>query len=287
MRVRRCGDVEEYLVHAGEFLVAREAEHNLILGLCGRLRRERRPYGNDPYLAVAEEGDRVVAAVLRTPPHNLVLSEVDDAQAIEPLTESVRLAFEALPGVLGPTKPAARFVGAWEAGTGVHGRRVLAQRIYRAETVLVPRGVPGGMRPYADADRPLVLSWLDAFVAEALPEAPPEPAADLLERRLREPEGGLALWEDGEPVSFASFGGSTPNGIRVGPVYTPPERRRRGYASALVAELTRELLARGRRFCFLFTDLANPTSNTIYQEIGYRPVADVDQWAFDSGPRQD
>jgi hypothetical protein len=88
------------------------------------------------------------------------------------------------------------------------------------------------------------------------------------------------LWEDGEPVSLAAAGGPTPNGIRIGPVYTPPELRGRGYASALVAELTRVQLEGGRRFCFLFTDLANPTSNRIYQRVGYEPVTDVDQWSF-------
>ena len=83
------------------------------------------------------------------------------------------------------------------------------------------------------------------------------------------------------PTCFAGFGGRTPNGIRIGPVYTPPEQRRRGYGSALTAALTQQLLDGGRRFCFLFTDLANPTSNSIYQRIGYRPVTDVDLWAFD------
>jgi predicted GNAT family acetyltransferase len=80
---------------------------------------------------------------------------------------------------------------------------------------------------------------------------------------------------------MAGFGGLTPNGIRIGPVYTPPDERRRGYGSALTAALTQQLLDGGRRFCFLFTDLANPTSNRIYQQIGYRAVSDVDLWVFE------
>ena len=74
----------------------------------------------------------------------------------------------------------------------------------------------------------------------------------------------------------------TPTGTRVGPVYTPPERRGHGYATSLVAELTAERLAAGHAFCFLFTDLSNPTSNAIYARIGYEPIADWDQWAFQS-----
>jgi predicted GNAT family acetyltransferase len=281
LRIERCGDVEEFLGRADGFLIAREAEHNLILGLSARLRRDPQPYGYDAYLAIAEERSRVVAAALRTPPHNLVLSEIDDPRAIEPLAADAYAAFASLPGVLGPTDVAARFARAWQVLTGAQARRSMAERIYRAEAVTPPEGVSGRMRSYADdVDRDVALLWLDAFVAEALAYPPPEPTSDFLERRLSEPEGGIVLWEDGEPVSLAGFGGPTPNGIRIGPVYTPPERRRRGYASALVAELSRGLLETGRQFCFLFTDLANPTSNTIYQRVGYRPIREVDEWAF-------
>ena len=89
------------------------------------------------------------------------------------------------------------------------------------------------------------------------------------------------LWEDaGEAVALAGTTGPTPRGIRIGPVYTPPDRRGHGYASNLVAEVSQRQLASGRSFCFLFTDLANPTSNHIYQTIGYVPVVDVDQYHF-------
>lgn len=82
------------------------------------------------------------------------------------------------------------------------------------------------------------------------------------------------------PVAMAGVSGRTPSGARVGAVYTPPDRRRRGYASALVATLSQAQLDAGARFCFLFTDLANPTSNKIYQDIGYEPVCDVDEYRF-------
>ena len=137
------------------------------------------------------------------------------------------------------------------------------------------------MRPYAEPDRELALRWLDAFGTEALPDSHPGSAAGALAHRLEDPEGGYVFWEDSEPVCIAGFGGSTPNGVRIGPVYTPPELRGRGYGSALTAALTQQLLDGGRRFCFLFTDLANPTSNSIYQRIGYRPVSDVDLWSFE------
>jgi predicted GNAT family acetyltransferase len=127
-----------------------------------------------------------------------------------------------------------------------------------------------------------VLGWLDAFAAEALPhEGPDLDNADWLERRLVDPDGELLLWiDEGTPVSLAAAGGATPSGLRVGPVYTPPQRRGRGYASAVTAAVSAGALARGWEYCFLFTDLANPTSNRIYRRLGYEPVCDVDQWVF-------
>jgi uncharacterized protein len=74
-------------------------------------------------------------------------------------------------------------------------------------------------------------------------------------------------------------------GIRIGPVYTPPALRRRGYASALVTELSRRLLDSGREYCVLYTDLANPTSNRIYQEVGYERVCDSAEYVFDVASR--
>ncbi len=93
----------------------------------------------------------------------------------------------------------------------------------------------------------------------------------------------MYLWVvAGRPVSMVGVSGETPNGIRVAPVYTPPELRGRGYASALTAAVTQAQLDEGKRYCFLFTDLANPTSNHIYQAIGYEPVADASDYRFDA-----
>ena len=93
------------------------------------------------------------------------------------------------------------------------------------------------------------------------------------------------IWEKkGIPVSMAGYAGPTPNGIRIGAVYTPPEQRKKGYASAVTGGLSQHMLDLGYRFCFLFTDLLNPTSNHIYQQIGYKPVCDVDRYVFKLPP---
>ena len=89
----------------------------------------------------------------------------------------------------------------------------------------------------------------------------------------------IYLWEDDEVVSMAGYNGPTPHGIRVSAVYTPPEHRGRGYARACTAALS-QILLDSYQFCFLFTDRANATSNYIYQQIGYKPVCDVDEYRF-------
>jgi len=277
MKLTRHDSAEGFLAHAGEFLGAREAEHNLILGLSSRLRVAPLMYGEPAYFAVVEEGGRVVGATMRTPPHNLILSELDDLAAIGPLLEDARAEFGSLPGVVGPKEPVALFAQAW----GGPARLEIAQRAFRADHVDPPGGVPGRMRDYERGDRELAARWMDAFAEEALPEPPPGTSEEFVDHREEDLDGGIVVWEDeGGTVSMAGFGGRTPNGVRVGPVYTPPELRRRGYASALTAALTQRLLDGGLRFCFLFTDLSNPTSNSIYQRIGYEPVSDVDLWTF-------
>jgi predicted GNAT family acetyltransferase len=238
-------------------------------------------YGEPPYFAVAEDDGRIVGVAMRTPPHNLVLSEIEEDAAVGAFAEDARDAFDSLPGVVGPKARAAQFANAWRAATGATPRLQIAQRIFAADHVDEPRPTPGAMRDYERTDRELAIRWVDEFVAEALRDAPnPGSNADFVDGREADPDAGLVLWEDDGPVSMAGFGGRTPNGIRVGPVYTPPDLRGRGYASALTAVLTQRLLDSGRRFCFLYTDLANPTSNSIYQRIGYRAVADADLWTF-------
>ena len=184
MDVERLPDANAFLERAGDFLFAREAVHNLTLGLCSRLRTHPLLYGEQPYFAVALDGDRVMAATMRTPPHNLILTEVDDPAAIEPLADDAHAAFGSLPGVGGPREPVGRFAGIWETRSGAKAEIAMRMRIYEAEETRAPEGVAGRMRPYEDRDRELVIAWMDAFVDEAMTEPPPETSQEWLERRL-------------------------------------------------------------------------------------------------------
>lgn len=285
--VHRPRDVDAFLGMAGEFLAAREAEHNLIFGICASIRATPELFADEPprFLVATGPDGTVAGATVRTPPHNQVLSELDDPAVVDRIVDALR--DEPLPGVLGPKDHAARFAERWSGVTGHRARLAVAERIFRLDRVTPPaRPAPGAWRHPEAGDRDLIAAWLGDFVAEALPDEP-RPTTDEMRAAADRWIAGryrvLYLWEDsGRVVSLVGAGGETPNGIRIGPVYTPPDARGRGYASALTAAASQDQLDRGRRFCFLFTDLANPTSNHIYQQIGYRPVRDVDQYRFET-----
>jgi hypothetical protein len=286
LRVERPADVEAFLARAGAFLAAHEAENNLIFGICSSLRVNPTLFSEPARFAVVVEdaadagshAARIAAAALLTPPNRLVLSHVDDLEAVDALADA--LTGETLPGVLGARPAARRFAERWTARAGGSFEPRMAERIFRLSAVRPPRPTTGRMRMAEPPDRSLIVAWLRAFAAEALGETF-EDAGDAADRWIARTGRSLYLWQDGtRTVSLCGAGGVTPTGIRVGPVYTPPGERGRGYASNLVAEASQAQLDAGRRFVFLFTDLANPTSNKIYQAIGYEPVVDVDQYVF-------
>lgn len=286
LRLARFTDGAAFLEAAGPFLLEREAEHNLTLGLAAAIRDRPGRFTEAPYLgAVNDATGRVVMTALRTPPHNLVLSVVADPSAVGLIAAGVADAGHDLPGVLGPPGVAEAFARAWCEPRRLAWKVVHAERIFQLAAVVPPsRPSSGRYRPATAADHDTLVDWLVAFEREALPEMPHTTREEFADAVTTALAGGgyrtFYLWEDGDPVSLAGASGATPNGIRIGPVYTPPELRRRGYAGSLVAAVSQAQLDAGRRFCFLYTDLANPTSNKIYQEVGYRPVADANQLRF-------
>ena len=278
MDVRRFEDPAAFLAAAGPLLLADEARHNLMLGIAGTLRDHPSVYP-DYGLWVAEDGSETVGAALRTPPHNLILARPRDDSALEALAAAID---GELPGVIAARPEVEAFAAAWSAKYGATPRTARGQGIFALERVEPVSGVPGRMREAGAGDRPLVVDWWQAFLEEALGESSDrESVAHAVDHRLAAEDAGAALWEDDRTVSLAAFGNPTPNGIRIGPVYTPRELRRRGYASALTAELSERLLT-GRRFCFLYTDLANPTANKIYEQIGYQRVCEAAEIVFES-----
>ena len=283
MLVRRVDDPVAFRDAALPHLLKDEARHNLILGITSTL--IDRPHLYDVFdLWIASEDDEVAVAALRTPPLNLVLGQPASDRALDALVERLLDEGQDLPGVVASLPELDDFVGAWTMGRELDATLVLRQGIYELREVLPMPSPAGGVRPATADDRELVLRWIVDFAEEALPDPPEaERQARIVEDRLSpNDDAGIWLWEDGgEPVSMSGYGGETPNGIRIGPVYTPPALRGRGYATGLVSKQSRWLLEHGRRFCFLYTDLDNATSNALYRRIGYRMIAESGEVRFD------
>jgi predicted GNAT family acetyltransferase len=280
MNAERLHDPARFVEETTSFLQQDEPRHNLILGIADTLTSHPGLY---PELAfwVVREGEDVVACALRTAPYNLVLAQPRDDEALIALVDAIDTE---IPGVVGATPEVDAFTNAWLERTGATPRVVFEQGVYALRAVSPVPKAPGRAREAGETDYEVVREWFLAFAREAMHGDEQEPGVHerQIRQRLGSESGGFTLWEDdGVPVSMSGYGGLTPNGIRIGPVYTPPERRGRGYATSLVAEQSARLLREGRTFCFLYTDLANPTSNAIYERIGYARVCDSRQIAFE------
>jgi RimJ/RimL family protein N-acetyltransferase len=270
-------DLDAYLAAAGSFLRAHAAENTILLTAAESLRaRGPAAFGAAPPLFGwwAGPDGAAGAAFLHTPPYPVVLTAMTPSAAAALAAELADRAHET-PGVNATAGPGAAFAAAWQQRTGQASSVGMRMRLYRLGTLLPPEPPPpGGPRTASAADRDLLLAWLDAFHEEAGPAGPRE-SERAVDDRLG--FGGLTIWEHaGQPVSLAGRTRPAAGQVRIGPVYTPPELRGRGFGAGATASATRAALDGGADGVVLFTDLANPTSNTLYQRLGFRPVAD---WA--------
>jgi len=181
-----------------------------------------------------------------------------------------------LPGVNGEAATAARFAGQRTERQGSAAFPVGGQRIYALSRAPQATAAGGRMRKATFDDRDLVLAWTRSFFIDVGEDA--RDLEPMIERRLE--AGQFWLWEDGGRASMAANSEPLHGVVRVQAVYTPPERRNRGYAGACVADLSRRMQEDGHR-CILYTDLGNPTSNSVYRRIGYRAVAEGLRYQFE------
>ncbi|MDN0194058.1 GNAT family N-acetyltransferase [Streptomyces sp. S.PNR 29] len=278
-------DIDDFLARAGRFLRAEPALRTVQLTVTENLRtRGPQVYGDDPpEFGVLEREGAVRASFFRTPPYwlNLTTLTAEEADAL-----AARLAAlgRSLPGVSADRDTAAAFAAAWQRRTGATATVRQRQRLYRLGTLTVPRPVPPGRpRTAGDGDREQLVRWYEEFT-KAVGDVAVRDGSDWADARIARRD--LTFWEtpDGTPVAMAGLSPRVAGQVRVVAVYTPPHLRGRGYAGAAVAEVSRAALAAGVDDVLLFTDLANPTSNGLYQRIGYRPLADFDVYGFAADP---
>lgn len=270
MKLKHVTDASQDYERAKSFLLENEAYHSLMFGLLDTIIYSPNRFKSQPYVAIVEENEQVLAVAIQTPPRKLLLSQVEDFEAIELIAKDLHSRQAQLPGVMGIAPASKVFAQNWQALTGQSYREGTRERFFQLETVQPIPVVSGHLRQATVADQELLIDWCRAFMEEVSEEPADWEAEVVVERYLG--EGSPHFWEDNIPVSLANFYSATPNGVRINLVYTPPEYRRRGYATACVAALSQALLERGYKYCFLSADLANSTSNHIYQAIGYQPL---------------
>lgn len=272
---RAVAGADQVLAVAGDFLAGDPIRHNLILTLLRA--RAARP---EParYWVVDVDG-AVAGVVFQSPLKFLATITPMPVDAVTAVVETIAAEGAQLPGVAGEAATAARFAGHWAEQTRSPARPVHAERIYEVQAVTQPVGVPGMLRRACTSERDLLIAWVQGFQDETSGWA--TDPAQVVDRRLN--AGELWIWDDGGPAAMAGVSAAVAGAVRIGPVYTPPARRNRGYASALVASMSTAAGSRGER-CMLYTELSNPTSNSIYRAIGYRAVAEVLRYRFGDGP---
>ncbi|NGN62308.1 GNAT family N-acetyltransferase [Streptomyces sp. A7024] len=274
-------DLDAYEAAAGDYVRTEPAAHTILLTIAATVRQSPGRFGDEtPRFGWWRDGDggEVAGAYAHTPPYPPVLSRMPDRAAVE-LARVLRDQGSPVTGVNAGRPAAETFGAAWAELTGDEVTVAEDHRLYRLGELVPPDPMPEGRARVADeSDRELLVKWIAAFNKDVGSEgtAAPERAVD-----SRLGYGGLTLWErDGEPVALCGITRTVAGMARVAPVYTPPELRGRGYAGAATAAVSQAALDRGVEQVLLFTDLDNPTSNALYQRLGYRPVEDHVNLAF-------
>jgi uncharacterized protein len=270
--VEATDDPAQVLDAAGAFLASDPVRHNLILTLLHN--RVAVPAPGRYWLV--RSGPKTVGVVFQSPLSFMATLTPMPRAAVAAAVDAIAEQGVHLPGVNGVAATAARFAGQWTERTKSAATPVRGTRLYEIARLVRPRGAGGGCRIAHRRDRELLIAWLDAFAEEAHQDRPSS-THELVDRRLEHEQ--LWIWEDGAAVSMIGVSAPVAGVVRVAPVYTPPSQRNRGYASSLVGRISEAVLARGHR-CMLYTDLANPTSNSVYRALGYRALDEGLEYQF-------
>ena len=227
----------------------------------------------DTFLMSVWDDGAAVGAALQTPSYPLACNGIP-VDAIDPVVAHLAGLRPDLSGVRGGRRSAAAFADAWQSITGHETSIGIEERLYRMGTLRAPNGVAGQPRDAADEDRDLLARWVGLFFEDAFGDAHNDRGEEFVDSATRSGHR-FVLWEvDGDPVSMAMLRIPAADVSRIGPVFTPRDQRGHGYGSAVTAAAVELAHLRGTRDVVLFADLANPTSNGIYQRIGFEPVCD-------------
>jgi RimJ/RimL family protein N-acetyltransferase len=281
MRVVTCSAPQPFLAQAEPLLKSDPFSTNVITTVTARIASGAVPNdAENRWHTIEGEHGQVIGVAMHTPPYHMFLSRMS-RDAVIVLAQEIAARGRELPGINGASESTAAFAEAWEAITGRSSRVDRSTRMYRLVDLVWPEAVVGGASPAESPESDMVAQWFAEFHDEAQPDAPVDDWTAMAQRRIE--SGDVHLWRTGGvPVALAAVSGAPVGVARVGPVYTPPSHRRNGYGSGVTAAATAAALMLGAQHVVLYTDLANPTSNSIYQAIGYRFDHDAEERSFQS-----
>ncbi len=272
IEVRTTADAAEVLREAGAFLVSRPVEHNVILSIL-HSRITHPEVGR--YWWLVDDGV-VVGVAMHTP---FSFSATATPMRRELARALVAATDPPVPGFIGEAATAAAYAGAWAQRHRVPVAPTDGERLFQLDGAREVGRAPGVLRPAVPGDRSVLVEWLEKFgddTGHAL-----EDSEVVIDRYLD--ERSVWLWIDDGPVAMARAAPVVAGVARIGPVYTPPEQRGKGYATTCVERLSRHI-EDGEHIAILYTQLTNPTSNAIYARIGFEPVLEVVRYRFETVP---
>ena len=278
IEIRSHSHASKLISLSGAYLEQNESENNRPLGYAYRLAEGSDNYDSEPplLLSILEYGEAVGVAIMIPPYGSIILSRIDtDIQnAVVHLVRHLREIDIRIPGVIGPAAEAQAFSDCWVEGMlDVSARISMRMRIFEARSVANLPLSPGRLRLARPEDYPSMTRWIADYSEAVGKPISFDNAKSWTEKLIQNQQ--LHIWDLEAPVSIAAVDRPTRNGIAIHTVYTPPEHRNNGYATSSVLLLTQKMLTDRYSFCCLYTDLSNPTSNSIYAKIGYVPVGDA------------
>lgn len=280
MKLIRHFSANSILDRMENLLLNNEVCNNLILGVLYSIADDFNRYGPDPYLAVVEDNENIIAIAVMTPPYNLLIySDNVDTNAYTLISRDLLESEYTVPGVNGIKHMSSSFTEIWSFENLCTASPGMGTMAFRLDEVIMP-DMPEGRFIKADIRYfDLLCDWMKNFAIDTHLEENFQHIGNSMQRWIDKEK--VFLWESGnQPVSMAVLTRPLPHGETISGVYTPKELRNHGYASAVVAYLSQHILDSGKEFVCLFTDIANPVSNSIYQKIGYKKVCQYQEYKF-------
>lgn len=272
---------QRFWQHLSEQLAPQEGYYNLILGMVRQAAEQQTVLDNTCMATLPLEPGHLF--LFKSASGTLLLAGTQTPEALSAYLPQV-VDFIHQQGLLiksidAPTHLAERFVQICQSERGQHWSLTMNKGVYQLEQVIPPLASPGHFRLAQASDSMVLSAWHAAFSAESLPHKQSSGTDNLQAVQHQIQANQLFVWErDGQMTSTAARKRETSHGTAISLVYTPPEYRGHGYASACVAALSQHLLDSGKSFCCLFTNLINPTSNGIYERIGYQRIGTFAQY---------